>query len=181
MKTSNRYGGVTQSLLIVTGTMGAGKTAVMAEASDILSPRNIIHAAIDLDALAVAHLPSVAGNDEIMYRNLQSVYENCADAGLERILLARAIEDRALLNLLRSIVPAAHTIVCRLAASIEAMQQRVAMRDRGMLQRELVARVAELNAILDRAALEDFTVVNENRSLTDVALEMLVKAGWIAS
>jgi len=38
--------------------MGAGKTAVLGEASDILAQRQIIHAAIDLDALGVAHLPS---------------------------------------------------------------------------------------------------------------------------
>ncbi len=31
--------------------------------------------------------------------------------------------------------------------------------------------------MLDRARLEDFAVSNENRSLTDVALEMLGKAG----
>jgi hypothetical protein len=37
-----------------------------------------------------------------------------------------------------------------------------------------------LNAILDRARLEDFAVANENRSLTEVAIEMLGKAGWIA-
>ena len=29
--------GVTQSLLIITGTMGSGKTAVLAEASDLVS------------------------------------------------------------------------------------------------------------------------------------------------
>lgn len=50
----------------------------------------------------------------------------------------------------------------------------------GISQQEYVARVAELNAILDRARLEDFAVANENRSLTDVAFEMLVKAGWIS-
>jgi tRNA uridine 5-carbamoylmethylation protein Kti12 len=172
--------GVTESLLIVTGTMGAGKTSVMAEASDILSERNIVHASIDLDALAVAHLGSVAGNDEIMYLNLQSVYRNCADRGVQRFLLARAVEDRARLDLICSIVPAANTAVCRLTASIDVMKQRVAMRDPGMLQRELMARVAELNTILDRAALEDFTVINENRSVTAVALEMLVEAGWIS-
>jgi hypothetical protein len=53
------------------------------------------------------------------------------------------------------------------------------MRDSGISQRELVARAAKLNAILDRVRFEDFAVANENRSLTDVALEMLVKAGWI--
>jgi hypothetical protein len=29
--------------------------------------------------------------------------------------------------------------------------------------------------------LEDFTVASENRSPTDVAQEMLVKAGWISN
>ena len=70
--------------------------------------------------------------------------------------------------------------VRRLTASIEAMERRVQLRESGILQSEYVARVAKLNAILDRAHLEDFAVVNENRSLTDVALEMLVKAGWIS-
>jgi hypothetical protein len=60
------------------------------------------------------------------------------------------------------------------------MERRVQMRDSGISQRELVARVAKLKVILHRARLEDFAVANENRSLTDVALEMLVKAGWIA-
>jgi hypothetical protein len=41
--------------------------------------------------------------------------------------------------------------------------------------------VAKLNVILDCARLEDFAVVNENRSLTDVALEMLARAGWISN
>ena len=65
--------------------------------------------------------------------------------------------------------------------SIEAMQQRVKIRESGVSQREYVARVAKLNVILDRARLEDFTVTNENRTLTEVAYEMLVKAGWISN
>jgi len=44
-----------------------------------------------------------------------------------------------------------------------------------------VARVATLNTILDRAQLENFTITNENRQLTDVAHELLVKAGWISN
>jgi hypothetical protein len=38
-----------------------------------------------------------------------------------------------------------------------------------------------LIVILDRARLEDFAVANENRPLTDLALEMAVKAGWISN
>lgn len=168
-----------ESLLILTGTMGAGKSTVMAEASDILGEQGIVHAAIDMDALGVAHLGSAARNDELMYRNLESVYRNCVDVGIGRFLLARAVEDRATLERICGIIPAKRTIVCRLSAHIEEMQRRVAQRETGMLQSELVERVVELNAILDRAALEDFSVVNENRSVNDVARHILVRAGWI--
>jgi hypothetical protein len=171
----------TESLLIITGTMGAGKTTVLGEASDILALGHIAHAAIDLDALGLAHLPSAASNDGVMYRNLESVCKNYASLGVRRFLLARAMEDRAELELCRGAVSATNTVVCRLTASIETMQQRVKMRELGVSQREYVARVAKLNVILDRARLEDFTVISESRSLTEVAHEMLVKAGWISN
>jgi hypothetical protein len=97
------------------------------------------------------------------------------------LLLARAMEDRAELELCRRVVSAKHTVVCRLTAGIEVMQHRVKMRESGVSQRGYVARVAKLKVILDRARLENFTVTNENRSLTEVAHEMLVKASWISS
>jgi hypothetical protein len=160
--------------------MGAGKTSVLGEASDILALRQIDHAAIDVDALGVAHLPSGACNDSVMYVNLRSVCNNFAALGVQRFLLARAIGDRDQLEHCRDIVPATNTVVCRLTASIATMKQRVTMRETGVSQPEYVARVANLNVILDRAQLEDFTVTNENRSLTDVALEMLIRGGWVS-
>jgi hypothetical protein len=168
-------------LLIITGTMGAGKSSILGEASDILALHRIVHAAIDLDALALAHLPFATGNDGVMYRNLECVCKNYASLGVKRLLLARAMEGPAELELSRSAVSAARTVVCRLTASIEAMEQRVKSRELGALQPEFVARVAKLNVILERARLEDFTITNENRSLTEVAQEMLTNAGWISN
>ena len=167
-------------LLIITGSMGAGKTAVLAEAGDILALRDISYAAIDVDSLALAHLSSAARTDAVMYANLRCVCNNYADAGVRRFLLARALEDHAQLELCRQAVPATHTVVCRLTASLRTMQQRITMREPGVMQGQFVARVAELNRALDRARLEDFTVDNENRSLSEVALEVLVKAGWFS-
>lgn len=161
--------------------MGAGKTTVLAEASDILALRQIAHAAIDLDALGLAYLPSATCNDGVMYNNLRSVCENYAALGVQRFLLARAMEDRAELERYLEIIPAANRVVCRLTASIRTMERRIEMRESGVSQREYVARVAKLNAILDGARLEDFTVFNENRSLSEVALEMLIRAGWISN
>jgi hypothetical protein len=116
-------------LLIITGGMGSG------EASDILTLHHISHAAIEVDALGLAYLPTAAGNDEVMYRNLRSVCNNYASLGVTRFLLARALENRTELDLCRSIVSAANTVVCRLTASIETMEQRVRMRESGVSQR----------------------------------------------
>jgi hypothetical protein len=181
MKRSRIAGGLTEALLIITGTMGAGKTAVLGEASDILARRQIVHAAIDLDAFGLAHLPSAVRSDGVMYENLRSVCRNYAALGVQRFLVARALENSAQLKLCRDIIPAVNTVVCRLTASLEAMERRVQIRDLGISQLEYVARVAKLNVILDRGRLEDFAVNNENSSLTDVALEMLAKAGWISN
>lgn len=166
-------------LLIITGSMGAGKSSVLAEASDILTLRRIVHAAIDLDALGLAHLPDGDGNDGVMYRNLESVCKNYASLGVTRFLLARALETQVELDLWRNAVAATNIVVCRLTASIDVMETRVKTRESGILQAEFVARVAALEAALDRAHLENFIVANENRSLNEVAREMLTKAGWI--
>jgi hypothetical protein len=160
--------------------MGAGKSAVLAEASDILGLRLITHAAIDLDALGLAHLPSGARSDGVMYQNLQSVCSNYESAGVTRILLARAVEDRAELNRCGRAVAATNIVVCRLVASVETMQQRVQNRELGALRQEFIDRVPILDGILDCARLDDVVVVNENRSITEVAHELLVRAGWIS-
>jgi hypothetical protein len=70
--------------LIITGSMESGKTTVLPvqfKASDVLTSRNIPHTAIDLGALGTAHLPSGAHDNELMYHNLRSVWENYARAG----------------------------------------------------------------------------------------------------
>jgi predicted kinase len=167
------------ALLIITGSMGSGKTTVMFEAADLLAARNIPHAAIDLDALGTAHLPTRVQDHGLMYLNLRSVWENYAEAGLKRLLLARAIESREELECCQKAVKAQSVAVCRLTATIQTMEGRVQRREKGALQNSFVARVAELNAILDRARLEDFVLSNENRSVTDTALEMLARSGWL--
>jgi hypothetical protein len=173
-------GTVTKSLLIITGAMGAGKTSVLGEASDILTMHRITHAAIDMDALGLAYLPTASGNDEVMHGNLRSVCVNYATLGVTRFLLARAVESRDELDLYRGIVLATNTVVCLLTANIETMERRVKERESGVSRREYVARVAKLNVILDRARLEDFSISTEKHSVTEVAHEMLVRAGWIS-
>ena len=129
--------------------------------------------------MGLAHLDS-GETKAVMYRNLHCVCKNYADLGVKRLLLARAIEDRNELELCCRVVSATSTVVCRLTASMETMEGRVRMRESGVMQQDYLARVAKLNAILDRARLEDFTISSENRSVTEIAEHLLVKAGWMS-
>jgi hypothetical protein len=165
-------------VLVITGSMGSGKSTVLAEASDLLAAHGTIHAAIDLDTLGVGHVPEGAWPD-LGYRNLAAVWENFARFGATSLLLAEAVESVEELDRIRAAIPEGDIIVCRLTAPLATMQRRVAGREPGMLQHTFVARVAVLEAILDDADLEDFTVHNDGRSVTDVARDVLAGAGWL--
>ena len=165
-------------VIVISGSMGSGKTTVLAEASDLLAARGVVHAAIDLDALGIAHVPGGERID-LIHRNLASIWENYAAAGVTRLLLAEAVESRAELDRIQNAIPGSTVVVCRLRARLETMQQRVSVREPGMLREQFVARVAELDTLLDRAQLEDFSLVNDDGAVTDVARELLVRAGWI--
>jgi len=166
-------------VIVITGTMGSGKTTVLGEASDVLTGHGIAHAAIDLDTLAIAHLPG-ANTGDLAYRNLASVWQNYAAAGAERLLIAAAVESATDLARIRDAVPGATVLVCRLTASSPTMQERVARRDPGLLQDQFVARVTVLETLLDRVGLEHFALCNDDDcSVTEVARQLLALAGWV--
>jgi len=161
------------------GDHGCREISGHGRASDLLAARRVEHAAIDVDALGLAYLSS-ATTDDAMYANLASVCRNYARLGVQRFLLARALESRLEFERCRDATAAANVVVCRLTADMSTLQERVKQREPGILQAQFVARVEVLNAILDRAELEDFTLANADRSVTDVAREMLMHAGWLS-
>ncbi|HUP47777.1 MAG TPA: hypothetical protein VNA04_03205, partial [Thermoanaerobaculia bacterium] len=158
-------------VLVISGSMGSGKTTVMTEASDILTAAGIAHAAIDADLLGIVHLPE-SSSANLALQNLAAVWRNYAAAGVTRLLLASAVESAADRDALLRAIPGAHITICRLRAAVSTMQERVRRREPGMLQQKLVDRVAELEAILDSTGLAGFSVANEDRPVTAVAREI---------
>ena len=115
-----------------------------------------------------------------MFANLAAVWSVYAAAGAERLVAARVVEDRSELQHYRDALPGAQPVVCLLEASVETMQERLRVREPGMIQAQIVARAAPLADKLRLARAEDFTVDNgEERSITDVAREVLSRAGWL--
>ena len=163
--------------ILITGSMGSGKSTTMAEASDLLTSAGVAHAAIDLDALGLAHL---GRDDELMIRNLSCVCENYREAGISRIVIAAAVESRADLEPILQAARTERIVICRLMAGASTMEARVAARERGIAAAQYVSRVRVLALILDESALEDFSLSTDGVPVTTVARQLLQRAGWLA-
>jgi len=167
-------------LLIISGSMGSGKTTVLSEVSDLLVQADVAHAAIDLDWLSIMHPTQGRYGQSLVLSNLAAIWPIYAAAGAKRLVVARVVEDRSELTLYQDAIPGAGPIVCRLEVDIETMQERLRVREPGMFQATGVARSAELADILRLAQAEDFIVDNNSKHhVTDVAREVLSLSNWL--
>jgi hypothetical protein len=165
-------------VIVISGSMGAGKTTVLGEASDLLSARNVVHTSFDLDAMGLLLLPEAQAR-ALHYRNLAMFYDNCREAGIHKFLFAAAIESRESLSDLVRALGNPIVTVCRLIASQATMDNRLRTREVGMRQQEFLERSRMLNSILDAASVEDFWLENDGDNVTAVAEEILARANWI--
>lgn len=150
--------------LLITGTVGVGKSTVAAEINDVLADLKIPNAAVDLDALVWQWPSTSSWNSDLMFENLASLWPNYQAHGVTRLILARVLEDRAELVRYRAAVPGAEITVCRLIAPEAVRLRRLHGRMPPGPSRDWhLGRTVELERSLDRLACEDFAVENGDR------------------
>jgi hypothetical protein len=169
------------SVLVVTGAIGVGKTAVLREADSLLVAAGSRHATIELEELARFWSPAIEhSRAAFVNANLAAVWRNFAAAGADRLLLSALVERRSDLDGVAEAVDGAVVTVARLHASLPVLEQRIRSRE---------ASLAAVEEELDGARWwsrrfeeehpEDFVVETEARSATSVARELLHRAGWL--
>jgi hypothetical protein len=164
---------------LLTGGLAVGKTAVAQEVAAAAAECGLRVAAIDLDWLGWSSGAS-SGIDELIGRNLAGVAANYLATGVDNLVLARALVNPASLPATTSALPGWDLVVVRLEASRSAQERRLRARDSGS---DLESHLARIDDFIERtrAVLPDAPViVNEGRSLRDVALEVMRIAGWSA-
>ena len=166
-------------VLAISGPVGVGKTSVLIEVHDILSRAELPHGCIERDALGYSWPEKGRFNEETIERNLACVVSNFIEAGAARLLIAGVIESAADLEVYRRCIPNPEIQICRLTADLNIRHDRLRSREKGAGLNWHLERTAELDQIFDAAKIEDFIVDNGNRSLREVALEVLERAGWI--
>ncbi|MFE6020841.1 hypothetical protein ACFQ6O_30220 [Streptomyces sp. NPDC056441] len=168
--------------LLINGTVGVGKTSVAEAVGDLLTDARMPNAVIDLDWLRQSW-PAPSGdrfNFGMMLRNLRSVSGNYLAAGAARLVVAGVIEDLEDRKLCRDAL-GIELSVCRLQVDLPVIHKRLMRRHETEPDalRWHLARAGELAGILDRAAVDDFTVDATVHSVGEVASDVIKNVGWL--
>lgn len=173
-------------VLVVNGTMGAGKTAVASAALDLLSDRGARAAFIDADALGQAEPtpPQDPFNDALVLDGLRAVAPLYRRRGYGCIVVARVVEDpedrTRYARAFASDAGAADVSIVRLDAPEEERFARLTAREpEGKWRDFALERSAELDDILRAEDLDDAVLDNDgSRPAIDVASDALDAVGW---
>lgn len=168
-------------ILVVTGTVGVGKTTIAAEIGDVLRERGVPHAVVDGDWLTNCWPGDERErfNHAVLFDNLRAMWPVFARFGATRLIVANVMESRDDAARYEDAVPGGVVRVCRLTASAVVVADRIRARNHGWALDWHLARAPELHGILERARPEDAIVDNGGgRSLRDVAIDVLHAVGW---
>jgi hypothetical protein len=166
-------------VLVITGAVGVGKSAVLHEADRALVEAEMAHATVVLEEIARSWPVATddLGTEPVAYVNLASLWSNFADRGAERLLIELILEDRSQLRHLLRAVPGADVTVVRLRAPLSLIEERVRQREPSPDTEVSAARW--LAPRMDELKVEDHLVENGRRPLPDVAAEVLRLVGWL--
>lgn len=168
-------------VLLVTGPIGVGKTAVLHEADLLLIEAGADHATVEPEEVARCwpDTPDASSRLAFVYSNLATLWSNFAAVGATRLLLAALVERRSELRFVTEAIPDAAVTVVRLHAPLAVLEERIRRREPARPDDEL-AGARWWTEQLERTRPEDHLVESDSRPIGEIAREVLHLAGWLA-
>ena len=171
--------------VLLSGTLGAGKTTVGEELAELLKDRGEPHAFIDLDRLSELW-PAPEDdrfNGRLVLANLAAVTRNFAAAGARTLVMSGVVETAEGVAEYRMAIGGCPLTVVRVTASLGSIADRLQKRheywDPDGLAWHL-DRAPELAAALDVSGL-DHVVISNDGNPRDAAALLLERLGWLES
>ncbi len=167
--------------ILLTGTVGVGKTTVLTEIGEILDAAQEPYALVDLDWLAWIRPAEGSGATVtgVLGENLRHVAATFRSAGIRRIAVARAICDPGEVEAIRVALGASRLTVVRLTAAPPAIEDRLRARDRGAQLTEHLLEAHAFKAAAEAAGIGDVVLRTDEADPTAVARAAMAQAKWI--
>ena len=166
--------------VVLTGTIGAGKTTVAERASEILHAAGLRHGLIEFDWLAQIYPPPDEDdrfNMGLAFHNLRLIVPTFVSAGASRLLVSATIESRTQLDEARAALRPYDVTVALITASPAVVAERIRQREHGALLEDFLARTDALAITIAGADVADFEIKNDGE-VTDAAEELLARLDW---
>ena len=162
--------------VLITGLFGTGKSSVAIEIADVLEKRGFPYAVVDLDWLCWGWAGGAEGSEHrMMLANLVPVVANYLEAGVRYFILARSMRTPAELESLRSVLSMPLQVV-ELLVPFSEIERRLAL-DVTAARRDDLRDAETWLAAGEGVDLGDISVTSD-RSLRDVASDILGRLGW---
>jgi predicted kinase len=163
-------------VLVLHGSPGSGKSTVARAVAELLRKSDLASAVIDPDDLTMVypHPGRAFARD-----NLRAIWPNYAAIAGLRLIMPSVIADADERVQLRAAVPGSRFVVCELVAPEPVLKERVTAREPSEYWRGRLRDFVDLyHRRTDRAEIRDFEVSTHERSVTEVAREVIDKVGW---
>lgn len=166
--------------VLLTGSVGVGKTTLAVEMSKVLGDNGARVVVIDLDWLGWLDGFEIASPElsELICDNVRAVWNNFKRREPTHVILCRFVHRREEVERLRASVPDVEVVVARVVASGDTIQKRLGGRDVGAELEEHLTEATRMTKLLDEANLTNLQVVNDDRDIREVALQALRSLTW---
>lgn len=166
---------IENSILIITGPVGAGKTSSGEAVFDLLSAAKTPSAVIDFDWLTAAY-PAPAGdrfNFSLGIKNLRSIIPNYISLGIKLFIIPVVVESKDEIEEFKGLIEGTDIFVIRLTAKASTLHKRLDRREIGNLLDWHKKRALELIDMFESKKLENVLIDTDNRSIESIAKEIL--------
>jgi adenylylsulfate kinase-like enzyme len=168
--------------VLLTGTVGAGKTSTMHALGALLGERGMAHALVDADAIRLLHPapPADPFQQALELANLRDMSRNFRSAGAEVVVVAAVVEHADDVPRYADALGARDLLLVRLTADADTVDARLRSRHAedpdGLAWHRI--RAPELAVILAGADVGGVAVDTTSRTAAEVAVLIADRAGW---
>jgi len=166
-------------VLVISGSVGAGKSSTAQAISQKLSKQNIRHAVIDMDYL-VYSFPRPEddySHRQLARKNLAALASNYKEIGVGYFVIPNVVENEEDVESIKAAIPGSELFVVRLQADLDVVHARLHARESGDSLKWHLNRAAELTERLENAKIENLVINTNSKTVNDVADEVIAK--WL--